>query len=137
MKQNLHPKWNHAAVVTCACGNTFTTGSQQDAITVDICSACHPFFTGEMKFVDRQGRVDKFMQKMSTASAKQAALAAKKKAKNAETPEEVEIKEEIAASGSDEPLSYKQILQNEQNKLKNVAKNKSEAAKAAEPAKQA
>ncbi len=131
MKQNLHPKWNHEAVVTCACGNVFTTGSQQDTITVDICSACHPFFTGEMKFVDRQGRVDKFMQKMSTASAKQAAIAAKKKAKAQETPEEIEIKEEVAKSTSDEPLSYKQILQNEQNKLKNIAKNKAESAKQA------
>lgn len=124
MKQNLHPKWNHAAVVTCACGNSFTTGSQDDTLTVDICSACHPFFTGEMKFVDRQGRVDKFMQKMSTAQAKKEAAAAKKKAKTQETPEEIEVKEEVAQAGSNEPLSYKQILQNEQNKLKNVAKNK-------------
>jgi len=134
MKQNLHPKWNHAAVVTCACGNSFTTGSQEDTITVDICSACHPFFTGEMKFVDRQGRVDKFMQKMSAAKAKQEAAAAKKKAKNQETPEEIEIKEELAVSDTSE-LSYKQILQNEQNKLKNIAKNKADAAKADEKAK--
>ncbi len=134
MKQNLHPKWNHEAVVTCACGNKFTTGSQEDTITVDICSACHPFFTGEMKFVDRQGRVDKFMQKMSTAQAKQAAAAAKKKAKTQETPEEIEIKEELAKSDTNE-LSYKQILQNEQNKLKNIAKNKTEAAKAEDKAK--
>lgn len=127
MKQNLHPKWNHAAVVTCACGNVFTTGSQQDTITIDICSACHPFFTGEMKFVDRQGRVDKFMQKMSTAQAKQAAVAAKKKAKKAEVIEE----EAVAATSSNEPISYKQMLQNEQNKLKNMAKNKVVAEKAA------
>lgn len=123
MKQNLHPKWNHAAVVTCACGSVFTTGSQQDTITVDICSACHPFFTGEMKFVDRQGRVDKFMQKMSTAKNKQEASAAKKKAKEAV----VEPEPEEQVSDSNEPISYKQILQNEQNKLKNLAKNKAAA----------
>ncbi len=123
MKQNLHPKWNHVCIVTCACGSVFTTGSQKDTITVDICSACHPFFTGEMKFVDRQGRVDKFMQKMSAAATKQAALAAKKKAKQAEVIEQ----EENVVVGSNEPISYKQMLQNEQNKLKNIAHNKTAA----------
>jgi large subunit ribosomal protein L31 len=120
MKANLHPQWNHAAVVKCACGNTFTTGSQQDELTVDICSKCHPFFTGEMRFVDRQGRVDKFMQKMSAAQQKKAALAAKKKS---QTTSEPEVEEVIA---NNETLSYKQILQNEQNKLRNLAKNRTE-----------
>lgn len=67
MKSNIHPKWNNQAVVTCTCGNTFTTGSTQDTITVDICGACHPFFTGEMKFVDVQGRVEKFQAKLAQA----------------------------------------------------------------------
>jgi large subunit ribosomal protein L31 len=125
MKSNLHPKWNHQAKVTCACGNVFLTGSQQDEIQVDICSACHPFFTGEMRFVDRQGRVDKFMQKMSNAAQKQADASAKKKAKKPQVDAEIA---EIQASSS-EPLSYKQLLQREQTKLKNVAQNK--AAKAA------
>src|SRR5476651_2289300 len=103
MKTNIHPKWNHATVVTCSCGNTFTTGSQQDTITVDICSACHPFFTGEMRFVDRQGRVDKFMQKMNVAQQKQAAQNNKQKKK-------VERVEEKIEAESTEPLSYKQLL---------------------------
>lgn len=118
MKQGIHPKWNHAAVVTCACGSVFTTGSAQDTIQVDICSKCHPFFTGEMKFVDRQGRVDKFMQKIRKAETQKAALQAKKAAKADVVPEEV-----IETNGN-EPLSYKQLLQNEQNKLKNVAQHK-------------
>lgn len=117
MKANIHPKWNHAAVVTCACGATFTTGSQQDAITVDICSACHPFFTGEMRFVDRQGRVDKFMQKMTTAQQKQAVQNSKKKKK-------VDRVEEKAQTNNEEPLSYKQLLQQEQTKIKNMASNR-------------
>ncbi len=116
MKANIHPKWNHAAVVTCACGNTFTTGSQDDTIQVDICSACHPFFTGEMRFVDRQGRVDKFMQKMNAAQQKQSTQSNKKKKK-------VERVEEAAQEGN-EPLSYKQLLQLEQTKIKNVAGNR-------------
>ncbi len=112
MKPGIHPKWNHAAVVICSCGNTFTTGSQQDEIHVDICSKCHPFFTGEMRFVDRQGRVDKFMQKMNAAQQKQAAQAAKKKTKAPVVEEEQEDTQQ---------LSYKQILQNEQTKLKKQA----------------
>lgn len=66
MKSNTHPAW-HEATVTCACGNSFVTGSVKESITVDICSACHPFFTGEMKFVDTQGRVEKFQAKMANA----------------------------------------------------------------------
>ncbi|MBW7955872.1 50S ribosomal protein L31 [Patescibacteria group bacterium] len=110
MKQNIHPKWNHQAQVTCGCGNVFTTGSQQDQITVDICSACHPFFTGEMKFVDRQGRVDRFMQKVNVAQQKQAA-------KKSTKADKVEAPQEEA-----EPMSYKQLLQNEQNRLKTAKK---------------
>lgn len=68
MKKNIHPTW-HTVTVTCTCGNTFQTGSTRDAIAVDICSACHPFFTNEMRFVDRQGRVDRFRQKMAAATA--------------------------------------------------------------------
>lgn len=129
MKSNIHPKWNHATVVTCACGNTFTTGSQQDSITVDICSACHPFFTGEMRFVDRQGRVDKFLQKMNTAQQKQAA-------KNQKQKKKVERVEEKTQDG-DEPLSYKQLLQQEQTKIKNVAGNRAADAAKAAPAQKA
>ncbi len=119
MKANIHPKWNHQAKVICACGHTFMTGSQQDEIHVDICSNCHPFFTGEMRFVDRQGRVDKFMQKMTTAQQKQAAKVAKKKAAGTES---------VAETDTKEPLSYKQLLQQEQNKLKNLAKNRAAGA---------
>jgi large subunit ribosomal protein L31 len=67
MQTNIHPKWYNHAQVTCTCGNTFTTGSTQPKIQVDICAKCHPYFTGEMKFVDRQGRVDRFKQKLQHA----------------------------------------------------------------------
>lgn len=68
MKTNIHPKWNHQTTVMCACGNTFQTGSIKDAISVDVCSACHPFYTGESRFVDTQGRVERFMNKRTAAS---------------------------------------------------------------------
>lgn len=68
MKASIHPDWNHTAKVTCSCGNTFTTGSSKATIDVDVCSACHPFYTGEMKFIDRQGRVERFSQKRAAAA---------------------------------------------------------------------
>ncbi len=71
MQTGIHPKWNHTAKVVCACGNTFETGSAQDEIRVDICSACHPFYTGSMKFVDTQGRVDRFMKMRAAAQGTQ------------------------------------------------------------------
>mgnify|MGYP001561719153 CR=1 FL=1 len=64
MKKGIHPKY-FDAVVTCACGNTYTVGSTKPAINVEICSKCHPFFTGEMRFVDAMGRVERFQQKMA------------------------------------------------------------------------
>ncbi len=62
MKKNLHPKY-YLATVTCACGNTFETGSTTENIRVEICSACHPFYTGKQKFVDTAGRVERFKRK--------------------------------------------------------------------------
>jgi large subunit ribosomal protein L31 len=62
MKENIHPKYQ-IATVTCACGNTFEAGSTKESLRVEICSNCHPFFTGKQKFVDAGGRVDKFKKK--------------------------------------------------------------------------
>ena len=71
MREGIHPKYTEANV-TCACGNTFTTRSTKPDIHVEICSACHPFFTGKQKIVDTEGRVQKFMQRygMSTKAKK-------------------------------------------------------------------
>ena len=60
MKEGIHPKYNHEAVVKCACGNSFTTGSVKNELKVEICSQCHPYFTGKQKIVDVGGRVDRF-----------------------------------------------------------------------------
>jgi len=62
MKKNLHPKYSEA-IVKCACGQTFTTGSTKKNLHVEICSKCHPFFTGKQKLVDTGGRIEKFMKK--------------------------------------------------------------------------
>lgn len=60
MKAKIHPSYNQNVKVACACGSTWTTGSTLPAITVEICSACHPFYTGKSKLVDTAGRVDRF-----------------------------------------------------------------------------
>jgi large subunit ribosomal protein L31 len=62
MKAGIHPNYKETTV-SCACGNTFKTRSTAEDIHVEICSACHPFFTGKQKIMDTEGRVEKFMQK--------------------------------------------------------------------------
>lgn len=109
MKPNIHPDWHDDAVVTCACGNSFTTGASAASLQVDICSACHPFFTGEMRFVDRQGRVDRFMQKMKAAEK----LKAAKQAPKAATP----------AKPTGPVKSYQEVLKEQQARLKSTKKN--------------
>lgn len=68
MKADIHPTWYDDAKVSCACGNTWTTGSTQPAIKLDICSACHPFFTGKQKFVDTQGQVERFQNRQTQSA---------------------------------------------------------------------
>ncbi len=64
MKEGIHPKYFPNATVTCACGNTWHTGSTVESIHTDICSNCHPFFTGEQRIVDTEGQVDRFYKKL-------------------------------------------------------------------------
>lgn len=69
MQKDIHPKYEETTV-NCGCGNKFTTRSTKKNIVVEICSACHPFFTGKMKFVDTTGRVEKFQRKYNWGSRK-------------------------------------------------------------------
>jgi large subunit ribosomal protein L31 len=64
MKKNIHPTYYPDAQVICACGNTWTTGSTIKVIHTDVCSQCHPFFTGEQRIVDTEGQVDRFYKKL-------------------------------------------------------------------------
>lgn len=70
MKASIHPTWYPEAVVTCACGNTWTVGATVPQIRTDICSNCHPFFTGEQRIVDTEGQVDRFMKRLQVRDAK-------------------------------------------------------------------
>jgi large subunit ribosomal protein L31 len=67
MKEGIHPEYYPDAVVRCACGNTWTTGSTLPEVRTDVCSACHPFFTGEQRIVDAEGRVDRFYRRLRQA----------------------------------------------------------------------
>lgn len=67
MKQGVHPQYFENAQVICVCGNKFTTGSTQEVIHVELCSNCHPFYTGEQRFVDTASRIQKFQNKQEKA----------------------------------------------------------------------
>ncbi|HEY4511204.1 MAG TPA: 50S ribosomal protein L31 [Candidatus Paceibacterota bacterium] len=67
MKLDTHPTYHDKARITCACGNAFTTGSTQESISIEICSVCHPFFTGTEKIIDAAGRVERFKARRAAA----------------------------------------------------------------------
>ncbi len=64
MKKDIHPTYFSEATVICACGNSWTTGATQEVVRTDVCSACHPFFTGEQRIVDTAGQVERFMRRL-------------------------------------------------------------------------
>ncbi len=70
MKKKIHPEYNHNVKVTCSCGNSFTTGSTIDAIATELCSQCHPFYTGEQKIVDTANLVSKYEERKKKAAKK-------------------------------------------------------------------
>lgn len=68
MKANIHPEYYPEARVTCACGNSFVTGSTKQNLRVDLCSACHPFYTGTQKLIDTAGQVERFQRRFGLQS---------------------------------------------------------------------
>lgn len=81
MKEGIHPTWYPDAKVICACGNTWTTGATRPELRVDVCSKCHPFFTGERRIVDTEGQVDRFYKRLQVRDTMQAELAAREAAR--------------------------------------------------------
>jgi large subunit ribosomal protein L31 len=105
MKEEIHPKYFPEAKVTCACGATWTVGSTQEEIRVDICSNCHPFFTGEQRIVDTEGQVDRFYKRLE---ARQQYMEEKEaQAASRVSPERpiAELFLEILAQGEDKVLA--------------------------------
>lgn len=113
MKDAIHPAYHQAKVHCQGCGREFTVGSTAESITVELCSACHPFYTGKQKLVDTAGRVDRFRARQaSAAKAKDAAAPAEKptsdKADDQPNSDSqlAEMKEQLEASGrADEPAA--------------------------------
>jgi large subunit ribosomal protein L31 len=68
MKTEIHPTFYEDAVVTCACGNTFTTGSTQKELKTEVCSVCHPFYTGQQRIVDTGGQVERFRKRAAKSA---------------------------------------------------------------------
>jgi len=79
MKKDIHPKYCSDAIIHCSCGKTFKIGSTKPEIRVEVCSACHPFYTGRDKIIDTAGRVEKFKKRVAAASAKATASQRKKR----------------------------------------------------------
>lgn len=106
MNKAIHPKIYTNCTVSCACGNSFSTISTEEKIVVDICSACHPFYTGKQKFVDTEGRIEKFQKKIDLAKN---APKTGKKAKKAKTSSGV-----AEQSSSEKRKTLKEMLEEAQ-----------------------
>ncbi len=90
MKEGLHPQWYPEARVVCACGNSWTVGATVPEIRTDVCSKCHPFFTGEQRIVDTEGQVDRFLRRLR---AREEALREAERRRAAKTSPEVPVTE--------------------------------------------
>ncbi len=102
MKDGIHPKLHNDCKVACACGNSFTTISTVEKVNVEICSMCHPFYTGQQKFIDTEGRIDKFVKKRKVSEDK------KIKADKVKIAKEKKKKKK---SSTDSPPSLKEMLE--------------------------
>jgi len=109
MKKNIHPKYNTNVTVTCSCGNTFVTGSTEEAIFTELCYKCHPFYTGEQRIVDSDNLVQKFEERKKKASSsfrnKRQKMAARKE-------KLAKVKTRSQNTGSEQGLTLKDILAN-------------------------
>jgi len=92
MKKNIHPKYHSDAKITCACGNVIETGSTTGEMKVEICSACHPFYTGKKKVLDATGRVDRFKKMAEKAQALKKTIKVKTERKSTKKVEEKSAK---------------------------------------------
>ena len=97
MKKDIHPKYNEKVTARCACGNKFITGSTKTEIYVEICSACHPFYTGKQKLVDTARRVEKFEERAAKKSKESAARKGKKAKKEAQKKKKTKNVEVVKA----------------------------------------
>ncbi len=95
MKSNIHPTYFDDAKIICSCGNSFTTGATVAEVHVELCNKCHPFYTGQQKFVDTASRIDKFRKKLEVAKDK---------------PQKTKIKNAEKDDSSDAPKTLREML---------------------------
>jgi large subunit ribosomal protein L31 len=88
MKSDIHPEYYPEAVFTCSCGNSWVGGSTRPKVHTDVCSACHPFFTGEQRIVDTEGQVERFLRRLERAEAMTTTQTEEKETEEAEEAEE-------------------------------------------------
>lgn len=91
MKKDIHPTYHGKVTVSCACGHTFTTGSTEPAMSVEVCSNCHPFYTGKQKLIDVAGRVDKFRHRVALAEDHKELTKKRKATKTPKPKKKVEV----------------------------------------------
>jgi large subunit ribosomal protein L31 len=108
MKQGIHPKYFPNATIVCACGNTWHTGSTTEMIHTDVCSNCHPFYTGEQRIVDTEGQVDRFYKKLQ---ARQEFLADQESREASRTSPDLPIAELELGKRAEEALARAGIIQ--------------------------
>jgi large subunit ribosomal protein L31 len=116
MKSKIHPKYYKDATITCSCGNVFKVGSTVETLEVEICSACHPFYTGKKKLIDSAGQVDRFKKKMEMAKKMKADQEAAAKAKKSKTTKSTNQPKADQQAGKTEKVAKKTV--------KKVAKKK-------------
>ena len=95
MKENIHPKVFDTTIVCTTCGTQWPTESTRQNVRVDICSHCHPFYTGEQRIVDTAGQVDRFMKRLQSSQAQQADAARRRDEKNKPAPKKPSLLKEI------------------------------------------
>lgn len=125
MKKAVHPKYNSNAKFTCECGNVVIAGSTLDSYKVEICSACHPFYTGKQKLVDTAGRVEKFNAKRKKADSPKEEATVSEKAKKSKKDEKYLTVDEFKA------IKEKEVKKAEKREVKKTGGKKTTAKKTA------
>jgi large subunit ribosomal protein L31 len=104
MKEGIHPTYYPEAKVVCSCGNTWTTGSTKEMLRTDVCSKCHPFYTGEQRIVDTAGQVDRFMKRLNRYGSHQSDAAQRQETQQAKLEERFGKQQLVALDLDDKVL---------------------------------
>ncbi|OGI27287.1 MAG: 50S ribosomal protein L31 [Candidatus Moranbacteria bacterium RIFOXYB1_FULL_43_19] len=110
MKKDIHPKYYPEAKIICACGNIITTGSTRPEMKVEVCSACHPFYTGKKRLVDSAGRLDRFKKRFEKTAEMKAGLAKKQAVKGKKKKAKLVIEKKISKKKIAKKTAAKKVI---------------------------